>query len=82
MLLGILCQKTYECLIFLLFHIPLRVYAGGFHQNTRERCYALKLDEKSFEELAAELGLGYKGAAVIYYRAIQKIKNRMKEAEK
>ena len=36
------------------------------------------LDEKSLDELAAELGLSYKGVAAIYYRAIQKIKKKMK----
>ena len=34
------------------------------------------LDEKSLDELAAELGLSYKGVAAIYYRAIQKIKRK------
>ena len=37
------------------------------------------LEDKSFEELAAELGITYKGAAAIYYRTIQKIKQRMGE---
>ena len=36
------------------------------------------LDERSLEELAVELGLSYKGVAAIYYRAIQKIKKKMK----
>lgn len=36
------------------------------------------LDEKSLDELAAELGLSYKGVAAIYYRSIQKIKKKMK----
>ena len=33
------------------------------------------LDEKGFEEIADELGMGYKGVAAIYYRAIRKLKN-------
>lgn len=41
--LGVFFQKIYECLIFLLFHIPLRIYAGGFHQNTRGKCYIQSL---------------------------------------
>ena len=36
------------------------------------------LDERSLDELAAELGLSYKGVAAIYYRAVQKIKKKMK----
>lgn len=39
------------------------------------------LEEASFEELAVALGLGYKGVAAIYYRAVNKIKRKMKEAE-
>lgn len=47
--------------------------------SERERYVFLSriLDEKSFETLAEELGLGYKGVAAIYYRAIQKIRKRM-----
>lgn len=51
--------------------------------NQRERYVFLSrvLDEKSFEELAEELNLGYKGVAAIYYRIIVKIKKRMGEME-
>lgn len=50
------------------------------HLTERERYvfFNRALDERSFEELAAELGLSYKGVAAIYYRAIQKIKKKMK----
>lgn len=34
------------------------------------------LDEKGFEEIAQELGMGYKGVTAIYYRAIKKL-NKM-----
>lgn len=46
----------------------------------RERYVLLNraLGEKSFERLSIELGLTYKGAAAIYYRAIQKIKQKMR----
>ncbi|RGO71059.1 sigma-70 family RNA polymerase sigma factor [Hungatella hathewayi] len=37
------------------------------------------LEDKGFEELAAELGITYKGAAAIYYRTVQKIKRKMGE---
>jgi len=33
------------------------------------------LDEKGFDEIADELGMGYKGAAAIYYRAIRKLRD-------
>lgn len=39
------------------------------------------LEERSFESLAQEIGLSYKGVSAIYYRAIQKIKKYMKEVD-
>ena len=33
------------------------------------------IEEKNFKVIAAELGIGYKGAAAIYYRTIAKLKN-------
>ncbi len=52
--------------------------------NERERhiFFARVLDERSFESLAEEMGLGYKGVAAIYYRTVQKIKKKMKEMRK
>lgn len=52
--------------------------------NDRERhiFFARVLDERSFESLAEEMGLGYKGVTAIYYRTIQKIKKKMKEMRK
>lgn len=44
--------------------------------------FARVLDERSFESLAEEMGLGYKGVTAIYYRTIQKIKKKMKEMRK
>lgn len=49
----------------------------------RERyvLFAHVLDEKSFEELGNELGLSYKGVAAVYYRAIKKIKDKMRRGK-
>lgn len=46
----------------------------------RERYVLLNraLEEKSFEMLSMELGLTYKGVSAIYYRAVQKVRNRMR----
>ena len=46
----------------------------------RERYVLLAhiLDERKFDELAKELGLGYKGVAAVYYRALQKVQKRMR----
>lgn len=40
--------------------------------------FARVLDEKEFYDLAIELGMGYKGVAAAYYRAIEKIKKEMR----
>lgn len=50
--------------------------------SKRERYVFLArvLENIGFEELGAELGIGYKGAAAAYYRAVEKIKKKMKEA--
>jgi len=47
--------------------------------SERERYIFLErtLEGKSFEMLAQEMGLGYKGIAAVYYRTIQKIKRKM-----
>lgn len=37
------------------------------------------LGDKNFEELAALLGMSYKGVAAAYYRVIKKIKKKLKE---
>lgn len=52
--------------------------------NERERhiFFARVLDERSFESLAEELGLGYKGVTSIYYRTLRKIRKKMKELGK
>lgn len=32
------------------------------------------IEEKGFEEIAADLGMSYKGAAAIYYRTVEKLR--------
>lgn len=39
LLLGLLLQQVYQTILFMIFFIPLRKYAGGFHANTRGACY-------------------------------------------
>lgn len=52
--------------------------------SERERYIFLErvLDGKSFEMLAEEMELGYKGVTAVYYRTIQKIKRKMGEMRK
>ena len=47
--------------------------------SDRERYifFARALEKRSFDDLAAELGMGYKGVAAVYYRAIQKLKKEL-----
>lgn len=46
----------------------------------RERYVLLAhiLDEREFDDLAKELGLGYKGVTAVYYRALRKVKKEMR----
>ncbi len=52
------------------------LYAALHSIKEKERRVFLArvLDEKSFDEIAEELGLSYKGAAAIYYRTITKLR--------
>ena len=47
--------------------------------SERERYIFLAraVDGKSFEMLAEETGMGYKGVAAVYYRTVQKIKRKI-----
>ena len=54
----------------------------GINGRERHVFLARVLDERSFESLAEEMGLGYKGVATIYYRALRKMKKKMKELRK
>lgn len=58
-----------------------RLFCAIKQVDARERYVFLArvLDEKSFELLAEELGLSYKGAAAVYYRTIRKMKKKMEE---
>lgn len=62
---------------------PLLLYA--LNQLSDRELYVLlerAVEEKSFDELASELDLKYKGVAAIYYRTIEKVKSAMKEGKK
>lgn len=43
--------------------------------------FARAISERSFEELAAQTGLSYKGVAALYYRAIKKLKKELEVDE-
>ena len=68
----------------LLIHLENVALQCALEQiSERERYVFMSrvLDGISFEELGAELGLGYKGVAAVYYRAVGKIRKRMKEVD-
>ena len=48
-------------------------------ERDRYVLFARILAERSFEELATELGVGYKRIAAVYYRALQKLKKEMED---
>ncbi|MDE6641737.1 MAG: sigma-70 family RNA polymerase sigma factor [Acetatifactor sp.] len=51
-------------------------------ERERHVFFARVLDERSFESLAEEMGMGYKGVTSMYYRTLRKIKKKMKELRK
>ena len=84
-------ETTMDCLFDLekeaLHGIPLymriqneKLFLSLSQLTERERYvfFNRALDERSLDELAADLGLSYKGVAAIYYRAIQKLRKKMK----
>ena len=54
-------------------------------QKLKERdryiLFAKIFDERTFEELSSELGIGYKGITAIYYRMLAKIRKELEEAK-
>ena len=57
-----------------------KLYQALFELSERERYVFFNrvLEEKSLDELAAELGLSYKGAAAVYYRTVERIRKKMR----
>ena len=50
---------------------------GQISDRERYIFFARALEKRNFDDLAAELGMGYKGVAAAYYRAVQKLKKEM-----
>lgn len=42
-LLSVICQNFLQTLTFFFAFIPLRIYAGGYHADTRLRCFLILL---------------------------------------
>ena len=60
-----------------------KLYEALFQLSEREQYVFFNrvLDEKSFDELATEMGLSYKCVSTVFYRAVQRIKKRMRGGE-
>ena len=66
----------------LLQQIDNPTLAAGLRElkeRDRQILIAHAVEGKSYDELSLELGLPYKSVATIYYRALQKIKERMEQ---
>ena len=68
-------------LLIQMENVALQCALEQISERERYVFMARVLDGISFEELGAELGLGYKGVAAVYYRAVSKIRKRMKEVD-
>lgn len=71
----ILFSEDHDYIEALSDNDALRYAMREIKEKERYVVLARILDEKGFDEIADDLGMGYKGAAAIYYRAIRKLKN-------
>lgn len=60
----------------------LRSAINGMKERERYIFLERVLSDKSIVELSIELGMEYKSVATVYYRAVEKIRKHMREAEK
>lgn len=60
----------------------LRVAIKGMKDRERYIFLERVLADKKIAELSLELGMEYKSVATIYYRAVEKIRRHLREAEK
>ena len=77
-------REALQCIPLFMRLQNEKLYRSLSELSERERYvfFNRALDEMSLDELALELGLSYKGVAAIYYRAIQKIKRKMRGESK
>jgi DNA-directed RNA polymerase specialized sigma24 family protein len=64
-----------------LENTALKLALEQMKERERYIFLAKVLDDRRFEELAAELDMGYKGVAATYYRALEKIRKEMRGEE-
>ena len=71
----ILFSEDYDYIEVLSENDALHQAMQMIKEKERYIVLARLLDEKGFDEIADELDIRYKGAAAIYYRTIQKLKD-------
>lgn len=64
-IIGFALKKVWETIIFLLFFIPLRSFAGGYHAKNAFRCYFLSVFFIFAGIKIADLVVPYKMAGII-----------------
>lgn len=42
-IIGLIFNVLWQCIVFLLAYVPLRSYAGGYHARTQLRCYLFSI---------------------------------------
>lgn len=60
--IGVIAGKVFESIAFLVFYIPLRSYAGGYHASTPRRCYFISI----VIIMEMLLFIGYVDLSIIY----------------
>lgn len=43
LVIGLICGMVWQSVVFMVFYIPLRSFAGGYHEKTPERCYVFSI---------------------------------------
>ncbi len=43
LILGIVSNKAFEIILFMITYIPIRIYAGGYHAKNHIRCYIFSI---------------------------------------
>lgn len=43
LVIGLVCGMVWQSIVFTVAYIPLRSFAGGYHEKTPERCYVFSI---------------------------------------
>ena len=41
--IGLIFNKIFEVILFIITYLPIRIYAGGYHTRTKLRCYTFSV---------------------------------------